>query len=415
MEEQYAGTVPEADIVIWGATGFVGRLLAGYLWRQYGKTGGIRLTLGGRRRSELEALHRELDADERLALAVGDAFDTAFLDELTKKAGLVVSTVGPYARYGSELVAACVRNGTDYCDLSGEPQWMHRMIASHQTAAEASGARIVHSCGFDSIPSDMGVFFLQQMARKRYGQAMNRVKMRVRAMSGTFSGGTVASMLTQLEEARRDPEVVRILKNPYALAPEDMEGGIRQPNVSRAVFDPDTGSWLAPFVMAAINTRIVHRSNALKDHPYGRYFKYDEAVVMGPGFKGRIRATLFTAALGLFMFGAAFAPTRTLMKKTILPKPGQGPSPEQQEKGFFNLVLIGSNDAGNQLRVKVTGDQDPGYGATRKMLGESAVCLFKDVPRDTLAGGFWTPSTAMGEMLLERLRANAGMTFEVTD
>ncbi len=412
MEDTKHPEVPETDIVIWGATGFVGRLLADYLWTHYGKTGEVRLALGGRNRRRLEGVHAFLQADERLPLVVGDSFDEAFLDEMTQKAGLVVSTVGPYAQYGSLLVAACVKNGTDYCDLCGETHWMHCMIAAHQEAAEASGARIVHSCGFDAIPSDMGVFFLQNMARKRFGHSLNRVKMRIRAMTGYISGGTAASMLGQIEAAQRNPDVAKILKNPYALAPEGMQTGVRQPNVSGVEFDPDVESWIAPFVMAVTNTRIVHRSNALQNLLWGRYFKYDEAVMTGHGFKGRVHATMLTALLGLFVLGARFSPSRSVMKRTLLPEPGKGPSPEKQEQGFFKLAFLGTDDAKNRLCVRVSGDQDPGYGATRKMLGESAVCLLKDVPKAKPAGGFWTPSTAMGEKLIERLITNAGLSFE---
>ncbi len=411
--EQGRSRAAGADIVIWGATGFVGRLLADYLWTHYGKTDAVRLALGGRRESELEALHRELQADERLPLIVGDAFDADFLDEMTRKTRVVVSTVGPYARYGSPLVAACVKNGCDYCDLAGEPQWMQRMIQAHQKEAEASGARLVPACGFDAIPSDMGVYFLQSHAKRRFGHTLNRVKMRVQAMRGGVSGGTVASMVHLVEASRQDPEVARILKNPYALAPEGMQSGVRQPNVSRPEFDADLGSWLAPFVMAAVNTRIVHRSNALRKHAFGRFFKYDEAMMTGAGKKGRLRAAWLAALTGGFFLGAAFAPTRALMKKFILPKAGEGPSPEKREKGFFKLVFIGRDDAGNQLRAGVAGNRDPGYGATCRMLGESALCLLQDIPKEALSGGFWTPSTAMGDVLMERLSANAGLRFEI--
>ena len=234
-------------------------------------------------------------------------------------------------------------------------------------------------------------------------------------MRGGASGGTVASILNFIEEARRDPEVAKIAKNPYALAPKGFRTGIRQPNVSMFEYDEDVKSWLAPFVMAAINTRVVHRTNALMNHVWGRDFTYDEAMMMGDGLKGRIRAASVAGALGAFVMGGAFAPSRALMKKTFLPKPGEGPSPEQQEKGFFKLHLVGKDINGNQLRVNVTGDRDPGYGSTRKMLGESAVCLFKDIPKNKVKGGFWTPATAMGETLIDRLVANAGLTFEVAE
>lgn len=415
MSRKKSNDIPEMDMVLWGATGFVGRLVAGYLWPKYGATGDIRFALGGLEKAELEALHRELGADERLPILVGDAFDDKFLDNLAKNAGVIVSTVGPYAKYGSKLVAACVKNGIAYCDLSGETQWMHRMISQHQKAAEATGARIVHACGFDSIPSDLGVFFLQSQAQKKFGHPMQEVKLRVKTLRGGASGGTVASMLNVIEEIRKDPEVAKIAKNPYALAPEGMRSGVRQPNVSTFEYDKDVRSWVAPFVMAAVNTRVVHRSNALMDHAWGRDFLYDEAMMMGDGLRGRMRAVSFTAFLGAFLFGGYFAPTRFIMNKTLLPKPGEGPSKEKRETGFYKLYLIGKDKEGNSIRVKVTGDRDPGYGSTCKMIGEAAVCLLRDIGEDDLPGGFWTPATAMGHKLIERLTANAGLTFEVDE
>ncbi|MDZ7833477.1 MAG: saccharopine dehydrogenase NADP-binding domain-containing protein [Desulfobacterales bacterium] len=415
MSDGNTAQIPEVDMILWGATGFIGSLLAGYLWPRYGATGKIRFALGANSREELEAVRKDLGAGEDLPLIVGDAFDEPFLNEMVKHTKLVVSTVGPYAKLGSALVAACAANGTDYCDLSGEPQWMQRMIDTHQETAAASGARIVHSCGFDSIPSDLGVLFLQNEAKKRFGHFMNQVKLRVKIMRGGASGGTVASILNFIEEARRDPAVAKTAKNPYALAPEGRRTGIRQPNVSTFEYDPDIRNWLAPFVMAAVNTRIVHRTNALMDYAYGREFQYDEAMMMGTGMKGRFRAASLAGVLGAFMAGSAFGPSRALMKKTILPEPGEGPSPEKQEKGFYKLLLIGKDDAGNRLDVNVTGDQDPGYGSTRKMLGESAVCLLKEISKQDVKGGFWTPATAMGEPLIRRLTENAGLTFEVAE
>jgi short subunit dehydrogenase-like uncharacterized protein len=405
----------KVDIVLWGATGFVGKLLAAYLWPRYGATGEIRLALGGNSQEELKAVHHNLNADDRLPLIVGDAFDAAFLDGLAKQTKLIVSTVGPYAKYGSALVAACVENGTDYCDLSGETQWMHKMINAHQTAAEVSGARIVHSCGFDSIPSDLGVLFMQTQAQKRFGHPMNQVKLRIKSMRGGASGGTVASILNIIEEVRKNPEIAKILKNPYALAPDGMRSGIRQPNVSTFEYDEDAKSWVGPFVMAAVNTRVVHRSNALLGYAWGKDFKYDEAVMAGDGIMGRIRAASLAGTIGAFIVGSAFAPSRAIMKNTFLPKPGQGPSQEKRESGFYKILLIGKDPAGNNLTAKVNGDRDPGYGSTCKMLGESAVCLLKDIGKNDVKGGLWTPATAMGQKLIDRLIANAGLTFNIVE
>jgi len=401
------------DIVLWGATSFIGQLLIAYLWPRYGKSGEVRFALGGRNRSKLESIHRQMNADDRLSITVGDASDDGFLDNLTRNAKLVVSTVGPYAKYGSPLVEACARNGTDYCDLTGEPQWMRRMIDANQKTAEESGARIIHACGFDSIPSDLGVLFLQHEAQHRFGHALEHVKMRVSSIRGGLSGGTVASILNLVEEARRDPEIANIAKNPYALAPEGMRKGIRQDNVSALKFDGDLQKWIGPFIMAAVNTKVVHRSHALLGCPWGKEFRYDEAMVMGSGIRGALRGAAFAGGLGAFLLGAGFSPTRALMKTTVLPKPGEGPSPEEQETGFYKLHFIGKSQKGASLRLKVTGDRDPGYGSTSKMLGESALCLLKDIARDELSGGFWTPATAMGRKLMDRLTSSAGMSFDI--
>ena len=403
----------KSDIVLWGATSFIGRLLIKYLWPRYGENGEVRFALGGRNKSKLESIHREMNADDSLSIVVGDASDKDFLDVLTRNTTLVVSTVGPYAKYGSLLVEACVKNGKDYCDLTGEPQWMRRMIDAHQKKAEKSGARIIHACGFDSIPSDLGVMFLQDESQRRYGHALEHVKMRVASIRGGLSGGTVASILNLVEEVRRDPEIAAIARNPYSLAPEGMRKGIRQDNVSSLKYDRDLKKWIGPFIMAAVNTKIVHRSHALLGYPWGKEFRYEEAMVMGTGIKGALRAAAFAGGLGAFLLGAGFSPTRSLMKTTVLPKPGEGPSPKEQETGFYKLHFIGKSQEGIQLQSRVTGDRDPGYGSTSKMLGESALCMLKDVAREELSGGFWTPATAMGLKLMNRLTSNAGMSFEI--
>jgi len=415
MNDQTKEKKPKTDIVLWGATSFVGRLLAAYLWPRYGKTGEIRFALGSRNLSKLNSLHHLLKADAGLSLVVGDASDEDFLNTLTKNTKLIVSTVGPYARYGSQLVAACAENGTDYCDLAGETQWMIRMIDRYQTKAEASGARIVQPCGFDSIPSDLGVLFLQNETKKRFGSRLNQVKLRVKSMRGRLSGGTVASILNFIQEARTDPKVIQIARNPYSLSPKGMRSGIRQHNVTSVEYDKDAKSWIGPFLMGGVNTGVVHRSNALMNYPWGKDFEYNEAVMTGRGVMGAFRAAMLTGGMSAFLLGALFSPTRFLMNKMFLPQPGEGPSPEQQENGFFNLHLIGKNADGERLRAIVTGDRDPGYGSTSRMLGESAVCLLRDIPKKDLKGGFWTPATAMGQKLMDRLIAHAGIAFNVIE
>ncbi len=399
------------DLIVYGAASFVGRLLTRYLVQRHGTGGELKWALAGRNQAKLDAVAREFGAGE-LPTFIADAADRSALDKLAASSRVVVSTVGPYALYGSELVAACVQAGTDYCDLTGEPQWMRKMIDAHGGAAAKSGARIVHNCGFDSIPSDLGVYFTQQQAQEEFGQPCVEIKMRVRAMRGGASGGTVASMINVMAEMKQDPGLRKLLQNPYSICPPEARQGVRQANVGTPVYDKVAGAWLAPFVMAGINTKVVHRSHALLGHPWGVDFRYDEAMMMGNKLGGALRAGGLTAGLGGFLALAAIGPTRTLMAKYVLPKPGEGPTPEEQENGFFDLRFFGRTAAGQNLVTKVTGDRDPGYGSTAKMLGEAAVCLAKDVGRTGADGGFWTPSTAMNGVLLERLIAHAGLDFE---
>ncbi len=411
MEDQ-----PSFHLVLLGATGFTGRLVAEYLLRRHGVGGEFRWALAGRSREKLEGVRSELgEAAAELPLLVADSHDRASLDALVSQTSAVCSTVGPYALYGSELVAACAASGTDYCDLTGEVPWMRQMLDAHEQAAKKSGARLVHCCGFDSIPSDLGVWFLQHEAQRLFGKPMSRVRLGVQSLRGKMSGGTAASMLNIIESSRSDPEVARIAKNPYALCPEEFRKGPRQPYVKGPKFDEDLNAWMAPFVMAAINTRIVHRSHALQGRPWGEDFTYDEAMMTGKGFKGRRRAIGWSMALGGFALGASMGPTRKLMQKRMLPKPGEGPTPEEQERGLFKLLLVGRDDDGHEVRVRVTGDRDPGYGSTSKMLGEAAYTLATDVPDGTPAGGFWTPSTAMAEQLIPSLTKHAGLTFELLE
>lgn len=404
---------PALDVVVFGATSFVGQILCRYLNSHFGVGDSLRWAIAGRSSAKLGALRESLGpAAANLPLLTADAADEAALRELCARTRVVVSTVGPYALHGEPLVKVCAESGTDYCDLTGEVQWIRRMLDRYEASAKQSGARIVHCCGFDSIPSDMGVWFLQREAQRRFGAPCTRVKMRVRAMRGGFSGGTVASLMNVIKEVGKDPALRRELANPYSLCPKGHPTKARQPQQKTASFDEDFKAWTAPFVMAAINSRIVHRSNALSGLGYGKTFVYDEAVLTGRGLAGRLKASSIGAGLGGFMLASALPPSRWLLERFVVPKPGEGPSPEAQEKGFFDLRFDGRTARGQALRVKLTGDRDPGYGSTAKMLGQAAACLAQDVPKNA-AGGFWTPSTLMGEALLGRLTAHAGLEFDV--
>jgi short subunit dehydrogenase-like uncharacterized protein len=409
-------TTQPYDVVVFGATSFVGRILTRYLFEEFGLDHELHWAAAGRSPRKLEELRNSLgQGASRLPLVQADAGDEASLRKLCKGARVIVSTVGPYALYGEPLVRVCAESGTDYCDLTGEVQWMRRMIHKYEGAAQASGARIVHNCGFDSIPSDLGVHFLQQRTRERFDRPCTTVKMRVRAMRGGFSGGTVASLLNVLQEVKENPALRQELADPYSICPADSGKRVRQKNVGFAEYDPDFNAWIAPFVMSAINTRVVHRTNALLHDAYGPEFRYDEAVLAGRGLRGRLAATATSAGLGAFMVAGSIGTARSLLEKYVLPALVEGPSPEAQLKGGFDLRFHGRTQRGEVLRARVTGDRDPGYGSTAKMLGQAAACLASDVSKKQRAGGFWTPAAVFGDRIVERLRAHSGLTFEVLD
>jgi short subunit dehydrogenase-like uncharacterized protein len=408
------------DVVLFGATGFTGRLVAEYLAEHYGSSdvssgsagsaADLRIALAGRNQAKLEEIRRGLPAAGKgWPILIADSHDRASLDAVAKDASVVCTTVGPYAKYGAELVASCVAHGTDYCDLTGETQFVRRMIDQHHALAKKTGARIVHCCGFDSIPSDLGVLMMQEASKERFGAPLQKVTYFAGETKGGFSGGTVASMLNLFEEIARDKSVLKILGNPYALNPEGERKGPDGSDQKGVRFDRDLGQWTAPFVMAAINTRVVRRSNAILGYPWGKDFRYAEVMSTGKGPRGLARATAITSFLGGFMGAAAIDPIRKLLAARVLPKPGEGPSKEARDQGFFVTRFVGKTADGRELRGRVAGTSDPGYGETAKMLAESAVCLALGGPSE---GGVRTPASTMGMLLVERLR-KAGMTFEV--
>ncbi|MEM7084315.1 MAG: saccharopine dehydrogenase NADP-binding domain-containing protein [Pseudomonadota bacterium] len=397
------------DIVVYGATSFVGQILAKYMHEQFGDTA-LTYALAGRSLSKLESVKAELGTPDRDVI-VADAADEDALTAMCENARVVISTVGPYALYGEPLVKICAQTGTDYCDLTGETQFIKRMQDRYADLAAQSGARIVHCCGFDSIPSDLGVHFLQNRAVEQFGKTCPDVKMRVAVMKGAASGGTIASMVNIFKEIKKDKTVRKVLVDPYALCPQGHGFTARQHN-TKMEYDDDVESWLAPFVMAGINTRIVHRSNALSAKRYGDQFLYEEAMMTGSGKAGKSRARKMLWGLGAFMAGASMGPIRWMLERFILPKPGSGPTPEQQVKGKYVLLFRGTTEDGDTIKTRVTGDQDPGYGSTAKMLGQAAACLAQDVATDT-PGGFWTPATLLGDKLIDRLESHSGVTFKV--
>ena len=400
------------QLIVYGATSFVGQLLTRYLFERHGVNGDLQWAIAGRSQSKLNELRQSLgSAAQALPIVLADAADEAALTAMCQQTKVVVSTVGPYVLYGSTLVKVCAHTGTDYCDLTGEPQWIAQMIEQYEATAQKNGARIVHCCGFDSIPSDLGTYYLQQQANQQFGQACTRVKLRVKAIKGGMSGGTVGSMTEMIKEASHNAALRKLMANPYALCPSSSQSKPKQPNLQFAEYDADAKAWSAPFIMAGINTKIVHRSNAISDYAYGQDFIYDETMLTGRGVVGGAMAV--GAAIGMAGFVAAVAlpPTRHVLERFILPKAGEGPTPKQQLNGFYDIRLFGVTASGQGLTAKVTGDRDPGYGSTAKMLGEAAVCLALEVSKEDKAGGFWTPSTVFGNKLIHRLTQYAGLSF----
>lgn len=434
----------EFDIILFGATSFVGKITAHYLFQHLltqefnanNDCPPTRFALAGRSRTKLEQLKQNIldeakshlkaqnldkttqrktleKASTDIAIIVADSRDESSLKAMVEKTKVMISTVGPYDIYGSKLIKVCTQLGVDYCDLTGETHWVKRMIDKYGATASLTGARIVNCCGFDSIPSDLGVHFLQQEAQKKYGTACTEVDMRVKVIKGGMSGGTVASIINVSKKAKEDARLKKSLMNPYDLCPANpKQEKNKQKHINKPVFESAYKSWSAPFIMEAVNTKVVHRSNALTDFSYTPEFSYNEAMFTGKNRKGQLMAYAVTAsALGLIV-GTAIKPSRQLLERFALPKPGEGPSKKAQENGFYDLLFFGKTDNGLSMTVQVTGDRDPGYGSTAKMLSQAALCLVHDVP-ESQKGGFWTPASIFGAKLLPRLQQYAGMTFKV--
>lgn len=423
------------DIILWGATGYTGQLVAEYLAQNTDES--VRWAIAGRNQEKLERVRHSL-ARPDLPILLGDSLDQASMNELVAQTRAICSTVGPYALYGTPLVAACVAQGVAYCDLTGETLWMRQNIDTFQPQAKETGARIVHCCGYDSIPSDLGTLVLQEHAKAVYGRYCNEVQYISWAASGGFSGGTVASMLNMVEETKDDKAKAKRLANPYNLVPE-REPDWSQADQDDARYNEALQVWTAPFVMASINSRVVRRSNALLDWRYGQDFRYNESMKMPNRAAAIGFSTGYKAGMGAMMIPGV----RDMVADKALPAPGEGPSVETREKGYFKSKLVGKIWAeptqaphpelvegepveaphpepvegepveGEPVEVTLIGEVgdnlDPGYGSTAKMLSQAALCLaFDDIPK---RGGILTPASAMGLTLVKRLR-NAGMTFK---
>ena len=393
------------DIIIWGATGFTGRLVAEYIFKNYSSEK-LNWAIAGRDKKKLINVRDEI-ADENIPIIIADSFDEMSLTKMTQKTKVICSTVGPYSKYGSLLVKSCIKTNTHYCDLAGEAQWIRKIVDTYHQEAKNKKVRIVNSCGFDSIPSDMGVYFIHKNLPD-VNIKLDNISMRLSGFKGSLSGGTYASMNNIITEASKDSLIRKILTNPYGLNPEGQRSGPDKRDLNKVKYDEDSKSWIAPFMMAGINTKIVRRSNALSNYSYGKNFTYDESVMTGDGFKGRIKAII--SVLPLIFLSAKPGSLLKRIFNYFTPKPGQGPNENERENGYYSMrFYIRYNDKSRAL-VRVTGDRDPGYGSTSKMLAESAICLSKDSLKDTY--GIITPSIAMGDQILDRLQAKAGLTFK---
>ena len=380
------------DFVIYGATGFTGKLVVEYAIKQYNNNNEVSWAIAGRNNEKLEHVQEKYNLPSNIGKIVVDSNDQNSIDEMVSQTKCVLTTVGPYQLYGEKIIKTCISTGTDYVDLCGEPGFMHKIISECSAEAKETGARVVFSCGFDSIPFDLGVLFVQEAVMSKLNKYAPSVRGRVRAMNGEFSGGTAASMKATMAALQSDPELINILVNPHALC-EGIQG-VQQDDDSKPTYDEELNTWVAPFFMAPINTKNIHRSNKLMNHIYGENFKYNEMWIQGPGEEGKAAAEFIS----------------TMNPLGDAPEPGDGPSRESRENGNYDVLFCADVD-GETIKASVSGDMDPGYGSTSKMIAESAVCLVKDC--EDLAGGIYTPAASMGKKLIKRLESNAGLTFKL--
>ena len=380
------------DFIVFGATGFTGKLVVEYLVERYLGNPEIKWALAGRNLEKLKSVAKSKNVPDDICLFTADSNDKTSVENLVSKTRCILTVVGPYQLYGNNIIESCAKSGTDYVDLCGEPGWMHEKINELSDISKESGSRIVFSCGFDSIPFDLGVLFLQNEIIKRFNKPAPNVRGRVRAMNGEFSGGTAASLGATMSALKEKPELFAVLANPFALSNGFI--GPDQPADNKPVYDEKLDSWVAPFFMAPINTKNIHRSNALMDHIYGENFCYNEMWIQGTGDEGKAAADFISKSNPL----------------SNAPQPGEGPSRESRENGNYDLLFCGDIDD-KSIHVSVTGDMDPGYGSTSKMITESAVCLVKEC--DDLKGGIYTSASSMGTKLIKRLEDNAGLTFKL--
>lgn len=408
---------PKYDIVFFGATSFVGKIFVHEFAQALKNETPLRWAIAGRSEHKLSQQQQKISANHDSAYApeiiVADAHDENQLLNVCQQTRVVISSVGPFALYGEKLVSACCQTGTDYCDLTGETQWVLQMLSRYQEAAITSGARLIPCCGFDAVPSDLGVYYVQQHAHQHFQQACIEINTRITQLKGKFSGGTYASIFNLLAEVSENPSIKKAITSPYCFCPSDHPYRQKQVRHQNATYDEKINAWIAPFIMEFINSRIVHRSNALLNHRYGTEFLYDEALATGGGRKGRKRASKITYGLWGLMLCGTFPWLRQIVQRWFLPKPGEGPTPEEQKAGGYEMEFFGRVPGRGSIQARLTGDMDPGYGSTAKILTQTALCLAVDTPKPPETGGFWTPASLFGEKLIKRLEESAGITFSI--
>ena len=408
------------DIILWGATGFTGRLVAEYFLKEYGLNKSLNWGIAGRDKDKLEKLRYKLKTVSKEALKIpiliGDSLEIKSLNKIVKQTKVICTTVGPFMEYGMLLVKACIDNETDYCDITGETPFIKTSIESYHTLAAKRRIKIVHCCGYDSIPSDLGCLMVQDFSIDTFKNPCEKVLFYVGKTKGGFSGGTIASMINMTEKSKFDKKLRTLLKDPYALNSKDDWRGHDNLGQKDVKWDSDLGVWTGPFIMAMINTRIVRRTNVLINLKYGKNFSYQEVMTFPPGYLNKIRAKLFRLGLGFMQKVLRNKMLSFILKKYVLPSPGQGPSKYDRENGFFNITIIGKGYKKDGTLFKVKGDiycdKDPGYAGTAKMLGESAVCLAlykKELPESY---GVLTPAAALGKTLIKNLKQK-DMKFNV--
>ncbi len=401
------------DIILMGATSFVGQITAWRMAEHYREhQPQLKWAWAGRSLEKLqqvvEDVERRLDCQLEVDLLQAESLDANSMQSLAKQARVIITTVGPYDLYGEQLVRSCAENGTHYCDLTGEPNFIAEMLDKYTAAAEKSGACIVNCCGFDSIPFDINSYLLQKHAQEAFGEPCTSIRSRVLRMQGTFSGGTMASMVNIFKRASKDKALRKKLLDPYLLAPGLKH--VRQPYIGDVQWDEVTGKWMAPFVMAAINTKIVLRSAQLMPSLFPADVTYEEGLVIGKSLRSRLTAHALALGTGALGLAGSFSAGRWLLENVVLPKPGEGPTEKQQQEGNYLIRHYGDTASGKSLAVEVEGDLDPGYGSTARILLQAATALALDLPEDQ-QGGFYTPAAVIGESLLTRLPKYAGVVF----